>query len=74
MRNLVDDWKRAHHWLSLRLLIPAGSLDALAMYVRSTHPDCAQNLPHDLHLTAWALLWGTFIGRFVKQKKRGNAE
>lgn len=72
MRHLVDDWKRAHHWASLRLLVPAGAMDGLATYLRSSHSLCGQVLPHDLHLAAWALLWGVLVGRFVKQKKGGD--
>ena len=68
MRHLVDDWKRAHHWLSLRLLVPAGTLDGAAMYLRASHPLCGQSLPYDLHMAAWALLWGALVGRLVRQK------
>jgi hypothetical protein len=68
MRNLVDDWKRGHKWVSTRLLVPAGALDGVAILMRSERPTCEPGLPHDLHMAAWVLLWGVLIGRFYKQK------
>lgn len=63
--HLVDDWRKALGWVSVRCMLFAGAIQGAWMFIPD---DMKQSIPHDIvsRITIALLGMGVF-GRVVKQ-------
>ncbi len=66
--KLVEDWKRAHTWLSMQMMALAGVIQGAWTYLPD---DMKSNLPHwcstGVAMTTLGLLIGGMGGRLIDQ-------